>query len=57
VKSRNERSVIDYVLKSKINRTDIKDVILRRGTEIHSDHYLPSARIRMNSGRERKAYT
>ena len=37
VKSRNERSIIDYILISKRNRTDVKDVRIRRGAELYSD--------------------
>jgi len=33
-KSRNERPIIDYALRSKINRTDVQDVRVRRGVEI-----------------------
>ena len=50
----NEISIIDYVLLSKRNRTDIKSVRIRRGAELYSDHYLLRARIRMKSRRERK---
>ena len=55
MKSRNERSIIDYVLTSKRNRTDVKDVRIRRGAELYSDHYLLRATIRMKSRRERKS--
>ena len=55
VRSRNERSIIDYVLISKRNRIDVKDVRIRWGAELYSDHYLLRAKIRTKSRRERKS--
>ena len=55
VKSRNERSIIDYVLISKRNRTDVKNVRIRRGAELYNDHDLLRAKIKMKSRRERKS--
>ena len=55
MKSRNERSIIDYVLISKRNRTDVTDVRIRRGAELYSDHYLLRAKIRMKNRGERKS--
>ena len=54
MKSRNERSIIDYVLVSKRNRTVVKDVRIRRGAELYSDHCILRSRIRMKSRKERK---
>ncbi|XP_030763520.1 craniofacial development protein 2-like [Sitophilus oryzae] len=44
VKSRNEKSIIDYVLVCKRLRRYIKDVRVKRGPEINSDHYLVLAK-------------
>ena len=55
VKSRNESSIITYVLISIRNRTDVKDVRIRRGAELYSEHYLLRAKLRMKSKRERKS--
>ena len=55
VKTRNERSVVDYVLTNKRNKTHVRDVRIRRRAELCSDHYLLRARMRMKSGRERKS--
>ena len=52
MKSRNERSIIDCVLVNKRNRTDIKNVRIRRGAELYRDHYLLRTKIRMKSTRE-----
>ena len=38
--SRNEKSIIDYILIEKNSRKLIKDVRVRRGPEIYSDHLL-----------------
>lgn len=38
--SRNEKSLIDYFLVSKSLRNNIKDVKVKRGAEIGSDHFL-----------------
>nr|CAI5845205.1 unnamed protein product [Callosobruchus analis] len=46
VKSRNERSIIDYVIVPKQQRSAVKDVRVKRGSEIFSDHYLFVARIK-----------
>lgn len=43
--SRNERSVLDYILINKTDRTLIDDVKARRGPEIYSDHYMVVAKI------------
>ena len=44
------------LLISKINRTNVKDVRIRRGAKIYSEHYLLRVRIRMDSRRKRKMY-
>ena len=49
VESRNERSITGHVLVNKINKTDFKEVTIRRGVETYSDHYLVRAKIRMKS--------
>jgi len=51
VKNMNDRSVIDYLLINKRNRTDVKDVMIRRRTEKNSDNNLLKARIRMKNRR------
>ena len=38
--SRKEKSIIDYILVERNNRTMIKDVKVKRGAEIYSDHHL-----------------
>lgn len=40
VASRKERSIIDYFLVSKELRSLIKDIKVKRGPEIGSDHFL-----------------
>lgn len=40
VKSRQEKSIIDYFLVRQEDMRQIEDVIVRRGPEIGSDHYL-----------------
>lgn len=44
--SRGERSIIDYVLVERENRSIIRDVRVKRSFEIHSDHFLLVAEIR-----------
>ena len=46
VPSRNEKSIIDYILVQRDNRRAIKDVKVRRGAEIGSDRYLLVATIK-----------
>ena len=50
VKSRNERSIINYVLINKRNRTDVKDDRIRRGVEIYSEYYLTPDRVIQDKG-------
>lgn len=52
VKSRGERSIIDYIIVSRELRQKIDDVKVRRGPEINSDHYLVIAKTKI--GMERK---
>ncbi|XP_072403197.1 uncharacterized protein [Diabrotica undecimpunctata] len=52
VKSRGEKSIIDYVLVNRPLRQCIKEVRVRRGAEIYSDHYLVVSRT--NIGVEQK---
>lgn len=40
VKSREEKSIIDYILVNKNNRKIVIDTKVRRGPEIGSDHYV-----------------
>lgn len=47
VKSRNERSIIDYMLIEKRLRHEIKDVRIKRGPEINSDHFLLEIKTNM----------
>lgn len=47
VKSRNEKSIIDYFLVNRTYRNEIRDVKVRRGPEIYSDHYLVVAKVRL----------
>lgn len=46
VKSRNERSILEYILVEKNNRQVVKDVRVKRGAEIYSDHYLLMGKIK-----------
>lgn len=47
MKSRNERSVIDYLLTKRTFRKEVMDVRVQRGAEIGSDHYLVKAKLRI----------
>lgn len=52
--SRNEKSIIDYVITHRSNRRSLSDVRVRRGPEINSDHYLVTAKLNSNiSGSEK----
>ena len=57
VKNRNEKSIINYVLINKGNRTYVKDVRIKRGPETYGDHYLLRARISMKRREKGKAHT
>ena len=46
VRSRGERSIIDYIMINKKYRKEVKDTRVRRGPEIYSDHYLVLTKIR-----------
>ncbi|XP_072398362.1 uncharacterized protein [Diabrotica undecimpunctata] len=52
VKSRGERSIIDYVLVNRSSRQYIKDIRVKRGAEIYSDHYLVVARTSLGVRQE-----
>ncbi|XP_072377966.1 uncharacterized protein [Diabrotica undecimpunctata] len=52
LKSRGERSIIDYVLVNRSSRQCIKDVRVKRGAEIYSDHYLVVARTSLGVRQE-----
>lgn len=54
VKSRNEKSIIDYVLVNKRYRRDVKDVRVMRNAEIYSDHFLLRARIKKTEKNEKR---
>lgn len=56
-KSRNERSIIDYIIVSRDVRRKIKDVKVNREAEIFSDHYLLTAKTNfgIRTKREDKA--
>ena len=44
--SRNEKSIIDYILVERENRRNVIDVKVRRSAEINSDHYLLVAKVK-----------
>ncbi|KAK5648822.1 hypothetical protein RI129_003714 [Pyrocoelia pectoralis] len=44
--SRNEKSILDYVLVQRSNRRTVTDVRVQRSAEIFSDHYLVIAKIK-----------
>lgn len=46
VKSRNERSLIDYFLTNSTQRIKVNNVRVKRGSEIGSDHFLTVAKIK-----------
>lgn len=48
MKSRGEKSIIDYIIIEQENKKDLKDCKVRRGYEIGSDHYLLLAKIKKN---------
>ncbi|KAF5277085.1 hypothetical protein FQA39_LY06323 [Lamprigera yunnana] len=54
VPSRGEYSVIDYIIIERENKTIIKDVLVNRGFEFGSDHFLLLAKIKQK--RERKNF-
>lgn len=45
-RSRNEKSLIDYFLSSGTQGKEVKDIKVKRGCEIGSDHYLVTAKIK-----------
>lgn len=44
--SRNEKSIIDYIMTERTSRNTVIDTRVKRGPEIGSDHYLVVAKIR-----------
>lgn len=54
--SRGEQSIIDYILVERENRTIIRDVAVKRGYEISSDHYLLIAEIKEKEEKENMRY-
>ena len=46
LRSKEEESIIDYILTNKENRKNIKDVKVKREPEIGSDHHLLLAKIK-----------
>lgn len=57
VKSRNEKSIIDYILINRPFRKGIVDVKVRRGSEIYSDHYLIVAKVRLRTQKKENLKT
>lgn len=60
IKSRREKSVIDYIITERPQRSMIKDVKVCRGAEVGSDHYMlvarikkPRAHINLNKNKEK----
>lgn len=47
VHGRKEKSIIDYILTEKQNRKVVKNVRVRRGAEIYSDHHLLVGEIKI----------
>lgn len=44
--SRNEKSIIDYIVTSREEKKNISDVRVMRGAEIGSDHYLVTMKVK-----------
>lgn len=40
-----ERSIIDYIITERCFHKNVRDVRVRRGSEIYSDHYLVMAKL------------
>ena len=47
VSSRDERSIIDYVIVNRNYRNEVTDTRVRRGPEIYSDHFLVLSKLRI----------
>lgn len=52
--TREERSIIDYILVERSNRKLVNDVRVKRGAEIDSDHFLVVAKIKNLNKEQRK---
>lgn len=50
--SRNEQSIIDLVLVHNKNRNEIRDVRVKRGYEIGSDHFLVEIKIKIKNWKQ-----
>lgn len=57
VKSRNEKSIIDYVLINRSNKKEILDVRAKRGPEINSDHYLVTTKLKIKINKNQNMKT
>lgn len=53
VKSRDEKSIIDYVIINKKFQKEVKDTRVKRGAEIYSDHYLVISKVALQMSKER----
>ena len=47
VRSRGEKSIIDYVIINREFRGEIKDTKVRRGAELYSDHFLVLSKVKI----------
>lgn len=47
--SKNEKSIIDYFIISRTYRREVRDVRVRRGPEINSDHYMVVAKTQIGN--------
>lgn len=52
VPQRNEKSIIDYVVTTRENRKSLKDVRVKRGYEIGSDHFFLEAKFKQDKRKE-----
>lgn len=50
MESRNEKSIIDYIITRRESKKNLLDVKARRGPEIYSDHYLIEGKIKVGGG-------
>lgn len=50
MRSRNEISVIDYILIDRTHRHEVQDTRVRRGPEIYSDHFLLLSKLKIRGG-------
>lgn len=54
VRSRNEKSIIDYILINQRYKKEVKDIRVRRGPEIYTDHYLVMAKICISESKKER---